>query len=167
MLIGGEVLQTILRYAENAVEGCFVEVGVYQGDTAAHLAEIAKRQNRQLYLYDTFTGIPCQGEYDAHKVGDFSDTSEELVRAKVPSSVICTGLFPETLIPMPLIAFAHIDCDQYQSVKDCITHLSPLMAKGGVMLFDDYNCLDGATRAVREAFKDVQETPQHKAVVTF
>jgi asparagine synthase (glutamine-hydrolysing) len=51
---------------------------------------------------------------------------------------------------MPPIAFAHIDCDQYQSVKDTLLYLMPLMAPGGVMWFDDYGEIEEAKRAVDE-----------------
>jgi hypothetical protein len=53
---------------------------------------------------------------------------------------------------MPAIAFAHVDCDQYQSVHETIEALSPLMVPGGVMWFDDAPCLPSAALAVQQAF---------------
>ena len=35
------------------------------------------------------------------------------------------------------IALLHLDVDLYQSYKDCLTHLFPKVASGGVILFDE------------------------------
>lgn len=132
--------------------GCFVEVGVYQGGSAWHLADVARAQGRALYLYDTFTGIPMKGELDLHEVGEFGDTDLERIRAAIPEAVIVPGIFPDSIVAMPPVAFAHIDCDQYESITRAIEALRPLMMPGGTMLFDDYGSLEGATRAVKDQF---------------
>lgn len=143
------VFVELLEIAGDTPEGCFVEVGVYQGGSASRLTKLAEEQNRPIFLYDTFTGIPFQGAHDKHIVGDFKETSFEAVRDALPYAKVIQGLFPDSVIPMPKIAFAHIDVDQYKSYIDCITYLSPLMVKGGVMWFDDYE-LEGAKMAVDE-----------------
>lgn len=170
-VVPGFNIDSLCRIAEQAEEGCFVEVGVYRGGTAYYLNEIAIEQGRKLYLYDTFDGIPYQDEVmgDRHRVGDFSDTSMAEVVAAVPEAIVVKGLFPASIIPMPPVAFAHIDCDQYQSIIDSVHALRPLMVDGGIMLFDDYGCLEGATRAVEELFpKDrIISTDVGKAMVIF
>jgi predicted O-methyltransferase YrrM len=134
--------------------GDFVEVGVYKGGSAAELAKVAKEQGRVLWLFDTFTGTPCEHALDSHhKIGDFSDTSVEAVRQLIPGAKFVVGDCRETLkgkSARAKIAFAHIDCDQYESVRACIRELGPRMAPGGVMWFDDYRCTNGATYAVDE-----------------
>lgn len=165
-LLNDDSLRYMAELASACPPGAFVEVGVYQGGSAAVLADVAEQQGRSLYLYDTFTGIPMYepANGDSHRVGDFSDTSLEAVRALVPKAVILPGLFPDTLVDMGPIAFAHIDADQYRSVKDSIASLWPQIVPGGAMLFDDYKCLDGATRAVDEAFGyDLPVTKNGKA----
>lgn len=132
--------------------GLFAEVGVYQGGTAFFLNELRLQQGRPpLHLFDTFTGIPERSEIDFHKVGDFNDTSLERVQALVPDAVYHVGFFPDTL-PDDLtgFAFVHVDCDQYESVKACCLHFLPRMFPWGIIYFDDYGCLDGATKAVDE-----------------
>jgi O-methyltransferase len=164
-LLNNESLRYLAELAEGTPAGAFVEVGVYQGGSAGVLAGIAERQDRALYLYDTFTGIPMYEPEngDAHRIGEFSDTSLEAVRALVPKAVILPGVFPGTIVDMGPIAFAHIDADQYRSVKDSIAYLWPQIVPGGVMLFDDYKCLDGATKAVAETFgHDLPATPNGK-----
>jgi hypothetical protein len=46
-----------------------------------------------------------------------------------------------------------------------VPSLPPLMAAGGVLLFDDYECLPGARRAVDEHFAVREFTPLGKAIV--
>ena len=170
-LIAPHVMQNMIDEAKLTPDGCFVEVGVYKGGSAWHLSNLAKLQNRDLYLFDTFTGIPYKGEWDSHNVADFNDTSLDAVREAIPDAVIVPGIFPVSAenIELRHIAFAHIDCDQYQSVKESAAFLAPRMLPGGVMWFDDYYCLDGATRAVNELFPGRIEISQHgaKAIIRF
>jgi predicted O-methyltransferase YrrM len=168
-LINPFALEELVREVRSAPPGDIVEVGVYQGGSAARLAEVAREQGRRLFLFDTFTGIPYAGEFDFHKVGDFSDTSEVAVRAAIPDAEIVPGLFPDTLHEgVGPIALAHIDCDQYESVRACCKALEPRMIAGGVMVFDDYDVLNGARLAVEECFPGrVQFSEQGKARVRF
>lgn len=163
------VIDDLMDHAMNAPEGCFVEVGVYQGGTAWHLAQVARKKGARLFLYDTFTGIPYRDAIDAHKPGDFNDTSAEQVRRAIPDAEVVEGLFPDSIVQMPHVAFAHIDCDQYRAIKESVAALTPLMAPGGIMVFDDYGCLDGATKAVQECFPAERINTTHcgKALVRF
>ena len=148
------VIAAMIFAASLAPDGCFVEVGVFQGGTAQHLNELAQKQGRKLYLYDTFEGIPYRDEVDSHQVGDFSQTSYEQVRDLFPQAAVVNGVFPASAVEMEPIAFAHLDCDQYQSYKESIAYLLPRMTKGGIMWFDDSPCLAGANKAVTEIFGD-------------
>lgn len=165
-LVSESVLAELLGVAATTPDGCFVEVGVYQGGTAVELNKLAYNQRRALYLYDTFTGIPCAdpASGDSHRIGDFADTDVEAVRARVPGARIVQGLFPACAVPMPPIAFAHVDVDQYQSTREALTYLSLLMVRGGVIWVDDSPCLAGAHKAVREVFGDgveLSDTGKH------
>lgn len=149
-VVGPDAIEDLKGIAHASPAGCFVEFGVYQGGTAWHLAEIARAQGRALYLYDTFSGMPFKSEIDSHKAGDFGDTSLEQVQAAIPDAICCAGVFPGSLVDMPPVAFAHVDADQYQSIKDAIARLSPLLVPGGSIVFDDYKCLAGADQAIAE-----------------
>jgi hypothetical protein len=166
-LLSPAAIADLRELAAAAPPGCFVEVGVYQGGSAQHLAEIAAAQGRALYLYDTFRGIPVQGPLDSHPVGDFGDTSAEAVREAIPAAIVVEGVFPDSKMAMPPVAFAHIDCDQYESVARAILALTPLMAPGGVMLFDDYKCLDGATTAVHDMLGEAALRPTRAGKATW
>jgi predicted O-methyltransferase YrrM len=149
------MIERIEAMARQMPPGVFVEFGVFRGGTARTLANVAEEQERELHLFDTFTGIPFKGPRDVHSVSDFGATSEKEVRELIPTAIFHVGIFPTTM-PDKLgrIAFCHIDADQEQSYRDAIRLFSPLMVKGGVMWFDDYGCFGGVTAAVDEAFGD-------------
>jgi hypothetical protein len=154
-LLTDNILNELMEEARRAPPGDFVEVGVCCGGSLAVLAHVAREQGRRrVWGFDTFTGIPFQQEgLDHHRPGDFSDTSYEAVRELVPNAILMRGIFPQTMRPeVGPIALAHVDCDQYQSVLDCCVHLTPRMVPGGVMVFDDPDCLEGAKQAVLDYF---------------
>ena len=145
-------IQSLLFYAERAPAGAIVEIGVWQGGSALALSTLG----RPLFLFDTFEGIPYQGELDeGNPVGKFGDTSVEAVQALVPHATIIKGLFPGSLaqVEMPPVAFVHADADQYQSTKAILLHMPQRMVKGGLILFDDFGTPDceGCTQAVMES----------------
>src|SRR5262245_1407026 len=169
-VIRPDVLNELGQTARACPPGDLVEVGVYRGGSAAVLARVAREQGRRLILFDTFEGIPLAGEFDHHKVGDFGDTSLEHVRAAIPDAEFVVGVFPESMrgVKFVPVALAHIDCDQYETIKACCEIFPVFMANGGVMIFDDYDVLWGARKAVNEAFNDrVQISAQGKARVWF
>lgn len=160
-IIADDNIGYMLELAEIMPPGPFVEVGVYKGGSAWHLATLAAKQGRALHLFDTFTGIPHKSHWDQHEIGDFGDADFETVKAAIPDARFHVGVFPETL-PGDLwdIAFAHIDCDQYRSIKSACICLWPRMAPGGIMLFDDYGSIAAANKAVDEFFGGTLYAPR-------
>ncbi len=155
-LINPIQLQEVKRLARlTPVNGIIVEVGVYKGGSAVELNEVAREKNTELWLFDTFEGMPEAIDKDFHKIGEFADCNYETVKAMLPDAKIFKGFFPDTWFPISpkkSISFAHIDCDQYTSITECIKQFSPLMLPGGIMWFDDYghSWLPGAKDAVDE-----------------
>lgn len=161
-LVGEFHLNELLTRAEATPPGCFVEVGVYKGGSAYRLQEIARRQGRALFLYDTFEGIPHKSSIDSHSVGDFADTDYDQVVSTFPYARVVKGIFPASAVGMPGIAFAHLDCDQYQSVLESALYLQPRMVSDGIIWFDDSPGLAGARQAVLELYSDrVQLSSDH------
>jgi len=140
----------LLREAAASPPGCFVEVGVYQGGSAWHLSRLAESQGRAFYGYDTFAGVPHATAQDRHQVGEFADTFLAGVQALIPHGQFVAGVFPASAVPMPPIAFVHVDCDQYQSIKETFLYLASCMVSGGVMWFDDCGEIAEARRAIEE-----------------
>jgi O-methyltransferase len=158
-LVGKGAREEMVRLAWDTPEGCFVELGVYQGGSAYPLYLVAEEQGRKLFLYDTFTGIPYKSSVDSHEIGDFRDTSAESVSRMMPKATVVQGIFPFSVVKMPPIAFCHIDADQYDSIRMAIWIFGPRMVKGGIMWFDDVGCLDGANKAYNEWVKEENIAP--------
>ncbi len=79
------------------------------------------------------------------------------------------GLFSETLPKyfetkekQQQIKMLHIDCDWYESTRDCLTHLWPKLAKGGRFQIDDYLYWEGCRKAVDEYFATLPNPPEFK-----
>lgn len=133
--------------------GCFVEVGVYCGGSAYHLTQIARMQDRQIYLYDTFEGVQAPESMDVLPTGLLKADFATVRQTVGPYPHLYKCVFPhEVDLPPERVAFAHIDVDQYRATRESTEALLPLMAVGGVMWFDDTNALEGARQAVRELF---------------
>jgi asparagine synthase (glutamine-hydrolysing) len=62
------------------------------------------------------------------------------------------GRYEDTLPAEPrrALAFAHVDCDWYESVRACLGYLRDTLSEGGVAVFDDYNDWEGCRKAVDE-----------------
>ena len=142
------------------VPGDIVEVGVYKGGSAQVLVDGAGES--QVYLFDTFAGMP---EHDPSRdgrwgVGEFADASEASVRelfAENAAVTVAAGVFPRDtghLVAGCTFRLVHLDVDNYGPYRACLEFLYPLVADGGVIVFDDYGeaCCPGAKAAVDEFF---------------
>jgi O-methyltransferase len=149
-------LEAMAELARRAPEGAFAEIGVFRGGSAEVLYRIALQQDRELHLFDTFTGTPNHvAGLDKHQVDAEFDAPgiEDKIRRLMPAAKLHVGIYPLTHPKvMPTLAFIHVDCDQYLGYKAVITKMWPLVCPGGIMLFDDYPYLGGAKQAVEEHF---------------
>jgi hypothetical protein len=174
-----EVVHEAVKRVEAAhVPGIMVEAGVAMGGSAIVIAK-TKAAQRELRLYDVFEMLPppaanddakshevyqkflagnvsaaVDRNYVSHATDLLAFTRENMKRTGVdPGALNVTfvkGLYEDTLKVDEPIAFAHIDCDWYDSVKLCIERLADRMSEGGIMLFDDYNSFQGCRKAVDE-----------------
>lgn len=67
------------------------------------------------------------------------------------------GLYQDTLHGDGQVAFAHIDCDWYESVTVCLERLVPRLSPGGSLIIDDYFCYSGCRTAVWDYFRGQQD----------
>jgi hypothetical protein len=163
------------------VEGDIVECGVWRGGSMAAVARtLVSLDNfeRHLYLFDTFEGMPPPGAIDVNFVGEVAEdlyrkrngrgggsdwcrASEETV-ARVMRACgydeskihLVKGRVEET-IPSEAperIAILRLDTDWYESTLHELEHLFPRLARGGVVIIDDYGHWRGARRATDEFF---------------
>jgi O-methyltransferase len=153
------------------LEGDVVECGVFRGGTALlaarTIAAAGQGGYRALHLFDSFEGMGGNiSDDDSFRPGDFGRTSAEHVRGLLgpyPFVEMHVGFIPDTFAGLELgrIAWAHVDLDLYESIRDAIDYLYPRLAPGAFLIFDDYGfpSCPGARRAVDEAFADKPEVP--------
>ena len=143
---------------QTAIQGDLAEVGVYQGGSAKLICEVKKE--KELYLFDTFTGLPELSEEDTHfgekywHENEFSNTSAESIKKLLNKYVnvhITKGNFPESgeKITDKKFCFVHLDVDLYKSTIESLKFFFPKMVKGGVILIHDFHS-DGIQKAIRE-----------------
>jgi O-methyltransferase len=156
-LVGPETIEELVAIARDTPAGAFLEVGVFQGGTAWHLWMLARELGRNVYLFDTFRGMPyAEHGLDSHKVGDLSGVDASTIQRSMPGAIVVEGVFPESAVDLelPPLSFVHLDCDQYRSVKESALYLKDLVVHGGVIWLDDSPCLPGALKAAGEVFGD-------------
>ena len=177
------------RYiCRNSIKGDFVECGVYKGGSmmAIALSLIAEGiVDRDLYLFDTFEGMPAPEEKDIDAWGKpanetfsklkLSDVSSTWVNASldaVKEAMALTG-YPmerihyvkglvEDTIPENApdsISLLRLDTDWYRSTMHELVHLFPRLSPNGIILIDDYGHFKGARKAVDEFFKKNRMSP--------
>lgn len=159
-----------------AIQGDLVELGCYRGDTSLVLAELLKEYNnklvekpvkksvKKLWIYDSFEGLPDKTLNDESAVGkDFrsgalavskKEVKKRFLRAGLPVPMICKGWFGDlTEEDLPEeVAFAFLDGDFYESIRDSLRLVGSKMCPGGVMMVHDYRneALPGVAKAVDE-----------------
>jgi hypothetical protein len=168
------------RYvARRRIAGAFVECGVWRGGSmlaAARTLRDAGDATRELYLFDTYSGMSEPGPEDV-RAHDGTAASALLVRPEedqtraeasldtVKATMNLSGYDVarihfvvgkvEQTIPAaapPAIALLRLDTDWYESTRHELEHLFPRLARGGVLIIDDYGWWAGARRAVDEYF---------------
>ena len=146
------------------MEGELAEVGVYQGGSAKLICEV--KRDKDLYLFDTFTGLPEVSEDDTHfgekhwYENEFSNTSEEAIKkllSRYQNVHIMKGIFPESgkAIIEKKFCFVHLDVDLYKSTIESLRFFFPRMVKGGIIMVHDFHS-DGIQKAFKE-FKNENE----------
>lgn len=168
---------------KNKIEGAMVECGVWKGGSTMAMALTLKNlgtENREIFLYDTFSGMTAPSDMDvsingttAHDEFTKTKTSEDSSNwclstlEEVKKNVYSTGYTKEKIhfiegkvedtIPnnMPTeIALLRLDTDWYESTKHELTYLFPRLSKNGVLIIDDYGHWEGAKKAVDEYIAD-------------
>ena len=162
--------EKILEVASSCLDfdGDFVELGCYKGDTSLSLAEIIKNTKKELWIYDSFEGLPGKNKEDESVIGkDFQagellvskrEVKERFLRAGIRLPVIKKAWFSELEdkdLPEK-IAFAFLDGDFYDSIKDSLKLVENKMSTGARIIVHDYNnmALPGVKVAVDEWLKN-------------
>lgn len=156
--------------------GDIVECGVYKGASLMRFAAFRRLlendYSREIFGFDVFgtfpTGEVCN-EADLKFIQKFENSGgggisaqelQQLFEQKnyknvslVPGNIFET--LPEWMSKNPSrkIALLHLDVDVYEPTKFVLDCLADWMVPGGVILFDDYSAVYGATKAADEFMK--------------
>jgi len=172
----------ILKIEKRNLKGNLVECGVWKGGCAATIGYLMQKYEMkgELYLFDSFEGMPEPTEKDGNKAKVFAGGKDkgELKSIKKTIGLLKTvkklffdeikldkkkihfykGWFQKTLPKAKKkvgpIVLLRIDSDWYESVKICLEELYDQVVKGGCVVFDDYHYWPGCKMAVDEFMEE-------------
>ena len=172
-----EILDFAMHFVqESALEGDYLEFGVFRGHTFASAFHAARRYGLDgihFYAFDSFCGLPPSSGVDAagfqhFTAGNFAcsehDFLDNLRREDVELAKVTAvrGWFQEVLtedlkrqLPLKRAAIVWVDCDLYESTVPVLDFITGYLQSGTVVIFDDWFCYRadpnrGEQRAWRE-----------------
>jgi len=173
------LIQAVRYVSSNKIAGSIVECGVWKGGSMTAVATTLMRLNdvsRDLYLFDTFTGMSEPTAKDLDYTG--KQAAELLVEIPgvkcdeaplegVRQLLLGTGYPADKLHFVPgkveetipssapeLISILRLDTDWYESTKHELVHLFPRLSRNGVLIIDDYGHWKGSRQACDEYFTE-------------
>ena len=173
------LIQAVRYVVAQRVTGSIAECGVWRGGSmmaVAYTLLSLGRDDVDLYMFDTFEGMPRPTPRDVNVFGDnaivkfkqtlIGDDASEWCRAslqEVKENLASTGYNArrmhfvqgkvEVTLPRfapPELALLRLDTDWYESTLHEMEHLFPRLTRGGVIIIDDYGHWRGARQAVDE-----------------
>ncbi len=162
-------LDQLFRLAAR-VKGDVAECGTYKGASAYFLARQIRNNslNKKLCLFDSFEGLssPSKKDGDWWRKGDLSSSADDVRSTLSPLGDLSFVELYKGWIPKRFsevagrrFCFVHIDVDLLQPTRDSMEFFYPLLAKGGMILLDDYGheSCPGVTEAVDQYMADKTE----------
>jgi len=157
------------------------ELAADKDDDKADKSLHSRRARRELHLFDSFEGLPvgskehdpaCYASGGGSMACSPDDVLANFAACKLPPPTqVHQGWFADTCpggLPTR-IAFAHLDGDLYDSIKDSLELVYPRLVKGAIVVVDDYcdpaklnrhDLFPGAFAACQEFFEDKPEKLQ-------
>ncbi|MER7370802.1 TylF/MycF/NovP-related O-methyltransferase [Nonomuraea wenchangensis] len=126
------------------VPGHIVEFGVWKGYSTrvirdelwrARLWERRQRRKR-IYACDSFEGLP-EG-YENLPAGTFATPVPRLNGVRVVKGFFAESLTPALAAEVGLVSLAHLDADLESATSCALDWLTPLLADGALLLFDEF-----------------------------
>ncbi|MBD3164449.1 macrocin O-methyltransferase [Candidatus Woesearchaeota archaeon] len=168
---------------DSGKKGALVECGVWKGGSAMLMAYSLKAKGdagRDLYLYDTFTGMTKPTEKDRFAYNNsstlkiwhsqnkkdhndwayapFKEVRKNMKSTRYPPDKIkyVKGKVEDTLpkTAPSKISLLRLDTDWYESTYHELKYLYPRLVKGGVLIIDDYGFFKGAREPVEQYFSE-------------
>lgn len=125
-------------------EMCYIEFGVFEGHAFKWWLNNNKNADSHFFGFDTFEGLP--EKWGFYKAGD--------MHANIPQvdderAHFIKGLFQDTLnkfiddnreiLNKERTCVYHFDADLYSSTLFSLTQIYPLLKKGDIIIFDEFN----------------------------
>jgi hypothetical protein len=173
------LIEAVRYITRRKIPGSIVECGVWRGGSMMAAALALRSLNsaeRDLYLFDTFEGMPRPTAEDVHhtgtpaikvftelQTGEDSSSECEATLPEVQAAMTLSGYDPrrihyvqgkvEATIPRHApehIALLRLDTDWYESTRHELEHLYSRLSPGGILIIDDYGDWQGARKATDE-----------------
>jgi hypothetical protein len=178
------LILAVRHVAKHKIPGDIVECGVWRGGSmqATALTLLAADDtSRELYLFDTFEGMPPPTEEDLRHdgksaadllagnartsgvwaVASLADVQDGMAHVAYPQDQIhfVPGMVEDTVPDQApeQIAVLRLDTDWSASTKHELEMLYPRLVSGGVLLIDDYGWWQGSRKAVDEYLEETGE----------
>jgi hypothetical protein len=163
---GGSVLAMILTLQRHGVD----DRDIYLYDTFEGMTEPGEHDTSPFDepAADTWLQATAAGK----QAWDYMFQPEVFGRDQVEALLLSTGYPADRLhfvvgpveqtlpgVVPQAIAVLRLDTDWYESTRDELEHLYPLISRGGVLIIDDYGHWEGARRAVDEYFEQHGRRP--------
>jgi O-methyltransferase len=170
--------------SKHQIPGDVVECGVWRGGSMHAVARALNAEgdtSRDLYLFDTFEGMPPPSEKDIRHdgvsaeslmartsrdrriwaVASLEDVREGFTEVPYPPERIhfVEGRVEDT-VPEHApeeISLLRLDTDWYESTRHELEHMYPRLVSGGILILDDYGWWQGARRATDEFLARTKE----------
>jgi hypothetical protein len=180
------LIQAVRYVVRHDIPGDFVECGVWRGGSSQAAARTfieSGDTERDLYLFDTFEGMPPPSALDVRHDGRSADELMAAARSRQKSMVWAMASLDDvrdgfSKVPYPpeqvhfiegkvedtipegapeQIAILRLDTDWYESTRHELEHLYSRLSPGGVLILDDYGYWQGARQAVDEFLEETGE----------
>jgi O-methyltransferase len=169
-------------HAALSESGDVCEFGVAQGATSALLANEIRDMDRQLWLYDSFAGLPRPSpqdrlqddifglgtieKYEGEMRCDPAEVKVRLARIGFPVDRyrLCAGLVEDTLHEgrgPAEVCFAYVDFDFYAPIAHTLAYLDRHLAPNGRIVVDDYDFFSTGARIAVDEFVQRQAGRYH------
>lgn len=159
-----------LRIAVEAsyqVPGNIVEFGVANGDSTRTIIKTVRRLERdpgrsvdrivkrsrrkEVFACDSFEGMP--EKYENLEVGHFATEPPKIRGVQIVKGYFDASLTPELAQRVGKVALASLDADLFSSTLCALNWLTPLLANGSLLLFDEYLGGDYAEKKAHEEWQ--------------
>lgn len=176
-LIGTQISEAIyIKYylvRSLDLQGDICEFGVAQGSTSAFMAYLIRNTSKNIWLFDSFEGLPKPSDKDLLKNDIFKLGSMEAYEGTMACNInmvkrrladinfpaartkIMPGFIEQTIKSTNLpakVCFAYVDFDFYEPIATALNYLNNALQKNGFIIVDDYDFFSTGVKTAVDEF---------------